>query len=72
MITIFFIGNCLYLPIDDFGDDIQRERKYIQASIRGKVNPLKIYTEKELRAAHGSSLKSASNLVEYIELYNKY
>ena len=72
MITIFFVGNCLYLPLDNFGDDIQQERKYIRSLIYGGVNPLKIYTENELILAHGSSLKSASNLIEYIELYNKH
>ena len=72
MINIFFVGNCLYLPLDNFDDDIQQERKYICATIHGGVNPLKIYTEDELILAHGSSLKSASNLIEYIELYNKH
>ena len=72
MINIFFVGNCLYLPLDNFDDYIQQERKYIRSTIRGGVNPLKIYTEKELRLAHGSKLKSAKNLKEYIELYNKH
>ena len=72
MIKIFFVGNCLYLPLDNFGDYIQQERKYIWSSIDGRVNPLKIYTEKELRLAHGSKLKSAKDLKEYIALYNKH
>ena len=72
MINIFFVGNCLYLPLDNFGDDIQQERKYIWSSIHGGVNPLKIYTENELILAHGNSLKSAKDLKEYIELYNKH
>ena len=72
MIKIFFVGNCLYLPLDNFGDYIQQERKYIWSSLHGGVNTLKIYTEKELRLAHGSKLKSAKDLKEYIELYNKH
>lgn len=72
MINIFFVDNCLYLPLDNFDDNIQQERKYIWSSIHGGVNPLKIYTENELILAHGSSLKSAKDLKEYIELYNKH
>ena len=72
MIKIFFVENCLYLPLDNFCDYIQQERKYIRLSTDGRVNPLKIYTEKELRLAHGSKLKSAKDLKEYIELSNKH
>lgn len=71
MKKLFFVGNYLYLKIDNFGDYIEQEAKYIRASSHGIVFPLKIYTEKELKLEYGKNLKCAKDLEEYIELYNK-